>query len=140
MESHVSRVPMLNNTMSQFVEWCRYHVFGWWCHCRRIAPTLFPRRGNNRADNSRPYADVPHRTLCVFCGTLTTIEFVGADSIRPPTWQIYEQNRFGRTGFRCCKIYHVRHCAAEFRLQMFDGALSAHCADVVSPMGKQPGG
>ena len=23
--------------------------------CRRIAPTLFPRRGNNRADNIRPY-------------------------------------------------------------------------------------
>ncbi len=23
------------------------------CHCRRNAPTLFPRRGNNRADNIR---------------------------------------------------------------------------------------
>ena len=35
-------------------------------HCRRIAPTLFPRRGNNRADDIRPYADVPHRKWCVF--------------------------------------------------------------------------
>ena len=24
-------------------------------HCRRIAPTLFPNRGNNRAADSRPY-------------------------------------------------------------------------------------
>ena len=55
MESHVCRVPMLNNTMSQFVEWCRYHAFGWWCHCRRNAPTLFPLRGNNREDNIFPY-------------------------------------------------------------------------------------
>ena len=53
-----------------------------------------------------PYADVPHRTRCVMFGTLTTIAFVGADSIRPPTWQVFEQNRFGRTGFRCCKMHH----------------------------------
>ena len=46
-------------------------------HCRRIAPTLFPPWGNNRAANSRPYADVPHRTLCVFCGLLKIFEFVG---------------------------------------------------------------
>ena len=37
-------------------------------HCRRFAPTLFPLRGNNRADNIRPYADVPHCTRCVICG------------------------------------------------------------------------
>ena len=28
-----------------------------YCHCRRIAPTLFPRWGNNRADTIRPYAE-----------------------------------------------------------------------------------
>ena len=27
----------------------------WNLHCRRIVPTLFPQRGNNRAANSRPY-------------------------------------------------------------------------------------
>ena len=26
-----------------------------WCNCRRFAPTLFPHRGNNRADDIRPY-------------------------------------------------------------------------------------
>ena len=30
-------------------------------------------------------------------------------------------------------------CAAELRLQIFGIALSAFCADVVSPVGKQPG-
>ena len=33
-----------------------------------------------------------------------------------------------------------RHCTAEFHLQIFDIALLALCADVVSPAGKQPGG
>ena len=27
-----------------------------YCHCRRIAPTLFPRWGNNRAGEARPLA------------------------------------------------------------------------------------
>ena len=36
-------------------------------HCRRIAPTLFPPWGNNRADTIRPYTDgateLPRRNL-----------------------------------------------------------------------------
>ncbi len=32
-----------------------------------------------------------------------------------------------------------RHDTAELYCKMFDIALSAHCADVVSPAGKQPG-
>ena len=46
-------------------------------HCRRIAPTLFPHEGNNRADDIRPYADVQHCTRCVFCGWLKIFESVG---------------------------------------------------------------
>ena len=71
-------------------------------HCRRFAPTLFPRWGNNRAADSRPYADgateFPGRKFrCV----------VGADSIRPPTWQIFEQNRYTPTGAPMLRIFHV---------------------------------
>ena len=46
-------------------------------YCRRNAPTLFPRRGNNREDTIFPYADVPHRNQCIICGRLKTFEFVG---------------------------------------------------------------
>ena len=38
------------------------------------------------------------------------------------------------------KYTMFRHCTDEFHLQIYDIALSAQCADVVSPPGKQPGG
>ena len=56
---------------------------------------------------TRYYADVPHCTRCVFCGTLKIFEFVGADIIRPPTLQISGQNRYTPTGAPILQMYHV---------------------------------
>ena len=55
---------------------------------------------------------------------------------RPPTWQIFEQKRIGPVMFRCCQYAMFRHDTAEFHLQIFNIALSAFCADVISPWGK----
>ena len=55
---------------------------------------------------------------------------------RPPTWQIFEQKRIGPVMFRCCQYAMFRHDTAEFHLQIFNIALSALCADVISPWGK----
>ena len=43
-------------------------------------------------------------------------------------------------GLQCCIYTIFRHDTAELDCKMFDIALSALCADVVSPAGKQPGG
>ena len=71
-------------------------------HCRRFAPTLFSRRENNRADDIRPYADgatesAGQKFRCA----------VGADSIRPPTWQVFGQNRYAPTLAPMLRIFHV---------------------------------
>ena len=41
---------------------------------------------------------------------------------------------------QCCKYTNFPHDTAELHHKMLDTALSAQCADVVSPTGKQPGG
>ena len=125
-------------------------------HCRRIAPTLFPLRGNNREDNIFPY-NAPKFLRQKFGGT----DRVGV--VRPAANQnkmiaggdhsiiqrliaARQRGRFlGRTvthplGLQCREYSIFRHDTAEFCLQIFDTALSALCADVVFPMGKQPGG
>ena len=76
--SDVANIPCFNMIPPNFICKCLE------LHCRRNAPTLFPHRGNNRADTIRPYADVPHRTWRVFCGWLKIFEFVGA---MPPNYR-----------------------------------------------------
>ena len=103
-------------------------------HCRRFAPTLFPRWGNNRAADSRPYADgateFPGR---IFRGV------VGADIIRPPTWQIFEQNRYTPTKPLMLQMYHVltiyRRIAFANVWYCIVGALRRRCF----PMGETAG-
>ena len=42
-------------------------------HCRRIAPTLFPHKGNNRADTIRPYADGATELHCEMFGGVHSV-------------------------------------------------------------------
>ena len=82
---------------------CADVVSPWETTGRLIAVELWCDRPRRSLDfdslrGAPPYADVPHRTWCVFCRTLKIFESVGADIIRPPTLQIFEQNRFGPTG------------------------------------------
>ena len=73
-------------------------------------------------------AELPGRK---FGGTVC----VGADSIRPPPLQIFEQNHIGPEMKQYCKYAIFRHDTAELDCKIFDIALSAHSADVVSPRG-----
>ena len=107
-----------------------------WCHCRRSAPTLFPPWGNNRADNIRPYerseitpAVIQWHRPC-------------RGGYQPPAnvANLWAEPYWPNRGSDVAKCTVFRHCTVQFCRIMFDTALSAQCADVVSPMGKQPGG
>ena len=60
---------------------------------------------------------------------------VRADSIRPPTLQVFEQNRYTPTKPLMLQMYHVSAIYRRIAFANVDIALSAHCADVVSPWG-----
>ena len=152
---NVANVPCFDVIPSKIV--CKYLILPLSAHSADVVSPW----GNNRAANSRPYADVPHRTRCVICGSVTIIEFVGVvlraanqnpmiaggdHSIIQRLSAARQRGKFlSRTvthppGPHCCEYSLFRRCITEFHLQMFGIALSALCADVVSPLGKQPGG
>ena len=121
-------------------------------HCRRFAPTLFPHGGNNRAASIRPYERLEISAQLIQWHRLRRGGAPRSESkfndrrgqshhnitaiSRPPTWQIFEQKRIGPVMFRCCQYAMFRHDTAEFHLQIFNIALSALCADVISLWGK----
>ena len=151
----LQNIPCFDIVPMNFI--CNYLIL----HCRRNAPTLFPRRGNNREDDIFPYADVPHRTQCVFCGTLTTIAFVGvvrraanqnpmiAGGDHSITLRISSARQRGKFLSRTelapqcndvAKCTMFRHDITEFRLQMFDttivGAMRRRCFPAGETTGK----
>ncbi len=97
-------------------------------HCWRLAPTLFPQRGNNRAANSRPYADVPHRTWCVICGWLKIFEFVGV--VLRNFHSVIRWHRLRRGGYHppanVANVWAEPYCPDG--VTMWDGAMLRNCA------------
>ncbi len=125
------------------------HNRGCLCHSRRY-PVLRTRHTNSEVMDIYQNAHYARcRKLCR--GGATRSESKSNDRrgrshhnataiSRPPTLKISGQNRFGRIRYRCCQCAMFRHNTSDFHLQMFEPALSALCADVVFPLGKQPGG
>ena len=70
---------------------------------------------------------MPHRNICIGHSVASARQYtyatVGADIIRPPTLQIFEQNRIGQAIYKCCKCTMFRRNTIENRLQIFDTAI-----------------
>ena len=123
-------------------------------HCGTLCRAI--PNGNRRAANSRPYADcateLPPQIFRCAVGVVRRAAnqnpmIAGGDhsiiqriSSARQRSKFLSRNVLAEPGFQCWEYAMFRHNTIEFSLQIFDTALSALCADVVFPEGKQPGG